>query len=334
VHALALIGLALAAVNLLLLAVLLGRRPWVNRTDRRRQAAVERIRPAVLAFIDGDAGAGDDLEGAEAEAFGALLGRYARSLRGEARERITGWFEEHGAVDRELGRLRDRRAWRRAEAAFVLGDMGSKAAVPGLVTALQDGSRDVRAAATRSLGRLQAGEAIVPAIEAAIERRVPRSVVTAAAIELGPSVVPHLVPLFGHERPAVRSAAAELHGLLDVSGNAQPLIQALRDPSPEVRTAAALALERVADDSATQALLETLADDDASVRAAAAAALGTIGGDETVDALLQVAQRDAFEPARAAAHAAARIDPARVRTAADVAAAGPFLAEAADLAAL
>jgi HEAT repeats len=331
---LALIAFGLAALNLFLLVFLIGRRLWLERSDQLRRAAMERVRPIVLALIHGDGSADKGLTGRDAEAFAALLGRYAVALRGEARAHITRWFEDHGVVTRELSRLHDRRAWRRAQAAFTLGDLGSATAVPALVSALRDRSSDVRAAATRSLGRLGAEEAIAPVIEAGIDRRVPRSVVTAAGLELGPRVVPRLIPLFGHARPAVRSAAAALFGLLDIGGHTEPLVDLLHDPVPEVRAAAAVALERVADASAAQALLETLADGDETVRTAAAAALGTIGGDETVEALIQVARRDDFEPARAAAHAAARIDPGRVRAEADAPDAGPFLAEAADLAAL
>jgi HEAT repeats len=331
---LALIALALAAASVLLVVGLIGRRLWVERRERRWRAATAEARPAVLALIDGDTTTGEGLSGTKAEAFAALLGRYAVSVRGEARSRITRWFEDHGAVDRELGHLASRRGWRRAQAAFTLGDMASDRAVPALVAALEDGNREVRAAATRSLGRLRATEAIEPAIQAGIDRRVPRSVVSAAALELGPPVVPALIPLLKHERPEVRATAAELFGLLDVSGDAAPLVALLQDPSPAVRASAALALERVADASAAQELLGALADDEPAVRAAAATALGAIGGEESVDALLRLAREDSFEPARAAAHAAARIDPGRVGAAADAPGGGPFLAEAADLAAL
>jgi hypothetical protein len=331
---LALIALALAVASVLLAVGLIVRRLWIERRERRWRTATAEARPAVLALIDGETTAGEGLSGTKAEAFAALLGRYAVSVRGEARSRITHWFEDHGAVERELARLGSRRGWRRAQAAFTLGDLGSARAVPTLLAALEDGNREVRAAATRSLGRLQAAEAIEPAIQAAIDRRVPRSVVSAAALELGPPVVPELIPLLGHERPEVRATAAELFGLLDVSGDAAPLVALLQDPSPRVRAAAALALERVADASATQELLGALADEDVAVRTAAAAALGAIGGDESLDALLRVAREDSFEPARAAAHAAARIDRGRVSAAADEPDGGPFLAEAADLAAL
>lgn len=329
-----LIPFALATAGIVLVVGLVARRLWLEHKEKRWAGASERVRPAVLALIDGDPAAGEELTGVEAAAFAAMLGRYAVALRGDARAHITAWFEAHGLVDRELGRLRAARAWRRAQAAFALGDMGSATAVPSLVAALEDRSRDVRAATTRSLGRLQTAEAIGPVIQAGIDRRVPRSVVSAAALELGPLLVPELVPLLAHERPAVRATAAELFGLLDISGDASPLVGLLDDPAPAVRAAAALALERVADASATVALLAALADHDSAVRAAAAKALGAIGGEESLQPLVQMARRDAFEPARAAAHAAARIDPARVSEAADATGGGPFLAEAADLAAL
>src|SRR5206468_3448742 len=108
VRILALIAFALAALNLILVAFLIGRRFWLERAERRRRAAAGRVRPAVLALIDGDERAGAGLAGIDADAFASLLGRYAVALRGEARSRITRWFEEHGAVARELARLRDR----------------------------------------------------------------------------------------------------------------------------------------------------------------------------------------------------------------------------------
>jgi HEAT repeat protein len=212
--------------------------------------------------------------------------------------------------------------------------MGSRSAVPALVLTLEDGHREVRSAAVRSIGRLQAAEAIEPVLKAAVDRRVPRSVASSAALEVGSPVVPSLLRLLTHERATVRSAAVELIGLLDVGAESAPLVARLHDPAPEVRAASARALERIADATATEALVEALRDDDESVRTSAAAALGEIGGAETLEALLAVARGDAFDPARAAAHAAAQLDPVRVREAASRPDAGPFLREAADLVAL
>jgi HEAT repeat protein len=80
--------------------------------------------------------------------------------------------------------------------------------------------------------------------------------------------------------------------------------------------------------------LRALDDRVPSVRAAAARALGQIGGRQATQALLPVARTDAFEPARAAAEALARIDPALVTRVAATEDSGPHVREAADLAAL
>jgi HEAT repeat protein len=74
--------------------------------------------------------------------------------------RIVEYFVREGTIDRELGALAEgKRAWRRASAAFRLGDIGNEAAAAALIDALSDPDRDVRIAATRSLGRLRAPEA-------------------------------------------------------------------------------------------------------------------------------------------------------------------------------
>jgi HEAT repeat protein len=70
------------------------------------------------------------------------------------------------------------------------------------------------------------------------------------------------------------------------------------------------------------------------VRASAAHALAAVGDPDAVPSLLRVARTDRFDAARAAAQAAARLDPAAVRTAAADDEAGPHLREAADLLAL
>ena len=70
------------------------------------------------------------------------------------------------------------------------------------------------------------------------------------------------------------------------------------------------------------------------MRVASARALGQIGGRSALDALLRVARTDEFEPAAAAAEAAAAIDPPFVIRAAAEPDAGRHLHEAADVAAL
>jgi HEAT repeat protein len=109
------------------------------------------------------------------------------------------------------------------------------------------------------------------------------------------------------------------------------VLQHLRDPAAAVRVASAIALGRLGAGEAGDALTRALEDRVPAVRAAAALALGQTGNRDAVEALLPVARSDAFEPARAAAQALARIDPPRVLEVAAEPDAGPHLREAADL---
>ena len=325
-------ALAFFAASLVLILVLVVRRSYMVWRARRRDALADRLRPAAIALVESDeAQPAPELHGLEAEVFASLLGGYARLVRGPARERIAAYFEASGAVDEQLRQLHSRRAWRRASAAFTLGDMRAMRAAPELLVALDDRSRDVRMAASRSLGRLRAVDAIEPLIAASLSGRVPRDVSGLALLDLGPAAVPRLLELSRDSEPAVRSYAVELIGLLGEAGDEEPMLDRLSDTAATVRAASATALGRLGRGQARDALIRALDDRVSAVRVAAAHALGQTGSRRAADPLLTVARTDAFEPAQAAAEALARIDPARVVHAAAEPDAGPHLREAADL---
>jgi HEAT repeat protein len=270
----------------------------------------------------------------DAAIFAELLGRFSRKLKGDARARIATFFELAGDVGRELDRLTDRRAWRRAQAAYLLGDMDSSTAVPGLLGALDDPRRDVRAAAARSLGRLGAASAVEPLVESLVGRRVPWAAAGQALLEIGAQAVPQLRALVLHPEAEVRARATELIGLVGAAGEADLLIGRLHDASAEVRANAARSLGRLGAEEAEAEVRAALDDRISFVRSAAAFALGQIGDQGSVEALLRVARVDTFESARAAARALARIAPAELAEAARDPNAGAHLCEATDLAAL
>jgi HEAT repeat protein len=314
----------------LFLIVLVLRRLALARELQRRRQIEERLRPLALDLLDEDelmpplALAPDD-----AVVFVELLGRYGRRVRGGAAERLGAWLQSSGALGQTLGQLHSRRAWRRATAAYSLGDMASAEAVPALLAALADADEGVRSAAARSLGRLGAVAAVEPLLEAQANRRVSRIVVGQALLSIGTPAVPKLLELASATDDHERAGAVELVGLIGDAVDATPLLEALRDTSAEVRAQAAQALGRLGDDEAATALRASLDDRIAFVRAAAAEALGEIGDRDAAPALRAIAIADTFEPARAAARALARIDAALVR-----AGGSPHLDEAADLAAL
>jgi HEAT repeat protein len=334
VEALAWASLAIAAAGALFLSALVARRVFLERRERVRADVADRLRPAALALLDGEEVELPPLTASEQRIFAELLGRYARALRGAPRERIARYFESTGGVRRELGTLSDRRAWRRAAAAFALGDMGSSRAVPALVRRLRDPEPEVRVAAARSLGRLGAAGAVQPLAETLADGSVPATLAGQALLEIGDAGLPSLHALLGHEEQAVRAGATELVGLLAGAAEGPAVVALLRDGSAAVRAAAAAALGRLGSADAAAALRGALGDRVPFVRAAAATALGRLGDRTAVPELLRQADDDDFEPARAAADALRRLDPELLVRASARAGAGPHVREAADLAAL
>jgi HEAT repeat protein len=325
--------LAFAAAQVLILIVLLVRRGWLRRAQRRHAAQVKRLRPAAIVLVEGETPV-PALGRRDEEVFAELLSGYARALRGESLTRIATYFEASGGVDAQLSLLRRHPAWRRATAAFRLGDMRSGRAIPALTHALDDRSRDVRMAAVRSLGFLGAVDTIEPLVAAGVSGRVPRDVVGLALFDIGPPAVDRLVELSSHPDPEMRADAITLIGVLGTAGDADTMLDHLADPSADVRASTASALGRLGAAAARDALITALDDRVPAVCASAAHALGQIGGRRAVDKLLPLARSDTYEPAREAAEAVARIDPVLVRRVASEPGASPHLQEVADVIAL
>jgi hypothetical protein len=324
--------LALAFAGTIGIVVIATERVLIAR--REQESAERRLTPAALAVVFDDAAAFPTLSREDAVIFAGLLGGLSARVRGASRKRIALYFERNGHVSQAIDALSARRSWRRAGAAYALGDMGSAAAVHPLIGALDDGARDVRAAAARSLGLLGEPVAVEPLVQALSSRRIPRGVVCQAVLALGAQAVPRLVPLLTDVDAEVRATATELIGLLGGAREAEQLVGRLGDTSAAVRGRAALALGRLGASEAYSGLDGTLGDRAPAVRAAAAEALGLIGNALAFRPLREVARNDVYEPARAAAYALARLAPDLLQQAAAEPGAGEFLREAAERAAL
>lgn len=326
-------GLLIASAIVLVL-VLVARRMFLGARERRSAEAERRMRPLALALVAGENPEKKALSTADQAALADLLGRYSRKVIGEAHAVIAAYFHGSAALSQALRDLRSRRPWRRAAAAYRLGDIGGEEVGPALLAALGDRKREVRAAAARSLGRVGVKEAALPLVEALVSRRVPYGVAGQAFVELGPNVVPELHGALRRADPQVRAAALTLLGLVGDARDSAAAAQALEDPSAEVRAAAAVALGRIGMSTVERELRSALADRVPYVRAAAAVSLGLVGAKGTVPQLLEIARTDRFQPARAAAQAVSRIDGVSLVAAAALPDAGPHLREAADLLAL
>jgi len=330
IDALAAAAALLLIASLVFLLVLVLRRLDLAREARSRLTLEERLRPLALQLLDEDAELPPrELAADEAAVFAELLGRYGRNVRGSAAARLETWFSSSGAVDVTIERLHSPKDWQRAAAAYALGDMASARVVPDLLSALGYRDAAVRAAAARSLGRLGATDAVEMLLEAQADGRLPRLVTGQALLAIGTPALPRLLPLVAATDERERAAAVELVGLIGGAVDARPLVEALRDPSAVVRAQAALALGRLAAEEAAARLRDLLDDRIPFVRAAAAEALGAVGDEVAAPRLRELAVADLFEPARAAAHALARIRPQLVS-----AGGSAYLDEAADLLAL
>jgi HEAT repeat protein len=334
IHALVIVGLAFLAAALLLLVLLAIRRTVLARRDRRYAEAERRVRPLAIALVEGQGGEQPTLSPGDQAVLADVLRRYSRKLTGEADARIAAYFGGKPAVHAAVRDLGRRRMWRRAAAAYRLGDMANPEVAAALLTALDDRRRPVRAAAARSLGRLGIVDAALPLVEALVSGRVPNGVAGQALVELGPTAVPELRRIAEHQDPQVRAAAIILIGLVGDSRATELAVRALEDPSADVRRAAAETLGRIGGPSAEVPLRAALADRLHFVRAAAATALGALRSSAAVPQLLEMARTDRFRPARAAAQAVARTAPRQLTIAAAEPGAGPHLHEAGDLGAL
>jgi len=243
------------------------------------------------------------------EGLADLLSRYARAVSGPPHDRIVAYFDGDGTVTRERSVLAaGRPAWRRATAAFRLGDIGTPAVAPELIRALTDPDLRVRIAAARSLGRLRAPEAVEGLVAAAANGHVPDALGRWALLRIGSPALPRLRAMRATSNPRERAGAIQLVGLLGGPADAVAVQERLRDSSALVRVQAALALGRLGGEQNLRALIDALEDRIPTVQEAAATALGTLRDPSSVDALVAHAQGDQFEVARASARAVAAID--------------------------
>ena len=306
------IALALSASSLVMLGVLILRRSRLARQERRRQDMEEGLKGIAMELLHADAEPPSELREDEREVLADLLGRYARALRGPTHDRIVEYFEREGTVARELAVMAGARTgWRRATAAFRLGDIGPPSAAPALAAALDDPDRDVRIAAARSLGRLRAPETTPALLAAAVDRRLPPALVRWALLQIGAPALPRLLPGLTAESERLRAGAVQLIGLLGGPAEAAGVEARLRDTSAMVRAQAARALGRLGGRRNLPALRQATWDRIPMVREAAAEALGQLRDRESVPLLAIRAVGDEFDVARACARAVAAIDPAQ-----------------------
>ena len=304
--------LAVLAVAIMLLLVL--RRVFEMRAERRRERLRAATSAALLGYMDGDVGAAQVRQAARGrtDIVGDLIYEMREIVRGEGSARLIELAVACGGIDRERRRLRRRNPGARAEAVRRLGIYGSDA-VPLLTAALGDRNPGVRSAAAIELTALGAAPPLVTLAEAMrigidatsedlrrIFRRVvagePRSAIALIEDEWTPDALnillldglgfagvfealPAIGSMLQNGTPEVRVEALRALANLGHPSAAEVATEALSDPDWRVRAQAANCVRRIGAESAADALEALLGDEQWWVRFRAAEALSTFGAD-------------------------------------------------------
>lgn len=134
----------------------------------------------------------------------------------------------------------------RAQAAWVLGEVGVENFYQPLVPLLADENEDVRLAAILAAGKMRPPELVEALIDQLARPRLKRAAITALAA-YGKEVEPLLHTLL-RDSNTPRTIRAQLPRVLAKRGNprnAQVLLELIRDPDPDVRNAALVALNHI-----------------------------------------------------------------------------------------
>lgn len=176
IHLLWVIVFVLLVTMTTMLAVLVFSRWHLSRKERLLERRKSRMRPLALELLTEEKGGGflyrleRQIQGEDRHAFELVLLDYARMVKGPEMVVLTEAFERLGYVEEDIGDLARGSNIRKAEAAFHLGTMGSRRAVPDLLATLTSSDEAVEFACLDALGHIGSHEAI-QGIERFMRRR-------------------------------------------------------------------------------------------------------------------------------------------------------------------
>ena len=156
----------------------------------------------------------------------------------------------------------------RRYAVYLLGMIGDSSAAEGLLSAVRDKDKRVRAQAARALPLL------------------------------GDEVIGPVCALLRDEEWRVRYRAAEVLGIMRSPVGGSPLVRALSDEKDHVRYMAAKALGGIGGMAAVNGLIPLLTDQNEFVRRSAAISLGQIGDHTACQPLIDAVAREKHEGIR------------------------------------
>ena len=183
----------------------------------------------------------------------------------------------------------------RAASARALGRIGHPDALEPLVEALdREGAVEVKREIAFALGILGETEAVGPLLEA-LDREVDATTSAEIAIALGrlgdAAALDALHSLLGSSWGIIRERALEAIALIADARSVPPLVETMKDPAPGVAWRAAYALEKIEGTEQIPALVEATRSGDEQLRRAAVRSLGRLAANDGIDAI--VAAHDA-----------------------------------------
>jgi HEAT repeat protein len=274
-------SLSLALISVLGMLVLVLRRFFLMRRERREADWRDAITLGIVGWLDG----GEELAPIERAAAGHadiaadLIAELRQVVRGDQRERLGALAGMLGIVEFNRRRLiaGDTRERRLMAARLAIGPAASVALV--LEAALDDPDYQVRLAAARSLAELRAIRSVrllVDKLGVAVEHN--SRVLHYIFRQLAPALNDQLVALLEVEQSVlVKELALDALGHSGDGTAVAPITRVLDDPSPEVRAKALRALTDLGYPDAGPRALRALADPAWWVRTQAAICVGRIG---------------------------------------------------------
>ncbi len=276
-------SLVLTVVVVALAGFALLSRRQVDHRQHHRNRMRPRMQRALAAYLDNRAPLAMTVPALATDRKLALelMLDVASTRGGTVQQQLQPVFEHFDFEKAELQELTHRDYVRRVRAAIHLGYLGSDAAIPAVLGALQDEKLEVRLAAAQSLVQLGHASAAIPIVEAiALPGRWAQQRATDLLYGLGPAVVPVLEQFLanaGEETtPAMCVAAINAIGMHARGAASAPIRDALHSEHAEIRVAAARAVGGIGDVTVTDKLIEALRDDSWEVRSQAATSLGKL----------------------------------------------------------
>lgn len=220
----------------------------------------------------------------------SLLLGLALDLRGDTADAIAELYRKLGFIKNDLKRLKAWRAATRASAAADLGLLHSPDSIPALVNALEDSDTRVRQAAVWAIGQVGTAAALTGLVRLlgdsslTVSHRV-QEVLAERGREVPEAILSYAA---GTASRRGRLAAIELVGWLRISAGSDFLLLSMGDLDPEIRVKSVKAAAAIGDPRFLDRFHNLLEDHRWEVRCQAAKGLSLFGSPASVPPLTAV----------------------------------------------